>query len=428
MPNNNSSYSSSLYRPFTVFTGIRYTASRRNSKLVSFISLLSISGLALGVGLLILVLSVMNGFGQELQERILGVAPHASLYHYDDIENWQSLIQTAESHPKVTAASPYVQLQGMLTVGTNVLPTAAYGILPQREAQASVISQHMVQGALEELTADGQGCILGANIAKQLGITVGDTVSFIMPKSMLNEDTGTQRIIPKLAFLQVKGIFKTGTEVDASLILIHMNAAQMLAEIDNRVHGVKLQVDDLFRASAIGYELLRELPQGYYVRDWTRSHGNLFNAIQLSKNLVGLLLFIIIAVAAFNVVSTLIMVVNDKQGDIAILRTLGASTFNIMTIFVVQGTLIGVLGATIGALVGCGLSLVITDFVSWLEIVIDYQFLKADVYPISYLPSHLRWQDVLWVAGVALGMSFVATLYPSWRAARVQPAVALGYE
>ncbi len=417
-----------MFKPFTVFTGLRYTGSKRDSKLVSFISGLSIAGLALGVGLLIVVLSVMNGFDRELQDRILGIVPHVSIHNYDDIQDWQKLSDLAEHHPHVLAASPYVQLQGMLTRKQDVLPVLMYGILPERESRTSIVARHMIKGSLSDLVAGERSIILGAGVASNLAVDVGDTLTFILPESVTNEKTGNQRIVPKLIFLTVKGIFKTATELDASLALTHMSVAQEFGNLGDSVHGLRLQVDDLFRASSIGYELVRDLPEGYYVRDWTKTHGNLFNAIQMSKNLVGLLLFIIIAVAAFNVVSTLIMVVNDKQGDIAILRTLGASTGDIMTIFVVQGTLIGLVGAMLGVIFGCLTSLVITDIVSWLESVIHYQFLKPDVYPISYLPSDLRWDDVLWITLVALGMSFLATLYPSWRAAKIPPAEALRFE
>lgn len=411
-----------MLNSLTATVGLRYTGARRRNQLVSFISGISISGLILGVSLLVVVLSVMNGFDRELRERILGVMPQAAIYHRNGIENWAILQQQLLAHPGVVAAAPFVQLQALGSNKKHVSPVSVYGVSPEQESNVSIINRHLPEGSFSQLAANPAGVFLGKELAESLALKKGDRLTLVVPRR------GQSRAMPKVKIVTVLDIFSTGTEVDNNLALMDLRQASLLSEFPDRVGGMRLQVADLFEAPRIAYELVRDLPYGYYGSDWTRSHGNLFQAIQMSKKLVGLLLFLIIAIAAFNVVSTLIMVVVDKQGDIAILRTLGASTKSIMGIFMVQGSLIGVIGTVIGLLIGVGLSAVVTDLVVALENLLGIQFLKADVYPISYLPSDIRMGDVASVGVVALVMSFVATLYPAWRASRVQPAEALRYE
>ena len=402
--------------------GLRYASGRKRNQLVSFISAISIVGLVLGVGLLLMVLSVMNGFDRELRERILGVMPQAAVYHRYGIEDWQAVHQQVLQHPNVKAAAPFVQLQGLASHKGQVSPVSVYGVEPAYEQQVSIIQRHVSAAAFASLGESRQRILLGRGLAEKLRLSEGDAFTLVVPRR------GQGRSAPAVKALTVAGVFTTGTEVDNSLALMNLTQAAALSDAPGRVAGLRLQVEELFLAPQTAYEIVRDLPYGYYGSDWTRSHGNLFHAIQMSKNLVALLLFLVIAIAAFNVVSTLVMVVVDKRGDIAILRTLGASSGTIMRVFMVQGAVIGVIGTAIGLMLGVGLSLVVTDLVIWIESALGIQFLKSDVYPISYLPSDLRVADALLVGGVALVMSFLASLYPAWRASRVLPAEALRYE
>ena len=379
-------------------------------------------GMTLGVAVLILVLSVMNGFDRELRERILGVMPQAAIYHRHGVEDWQSLQSDLLARPGVTAAAPFVQLQGLASFRRQVSPLSVYGVDPEQEKTVSIIHQHLPDGAFEQLATVPKGTLLGQGLARKLGVKPGDSFTLVVPLK------GQSRSVPQVMVLTVVDIIKTGTEVDNALALMNLSQAAALSDHPGRVGGLRLQLDNLFDAPQLTYDIVRELPYGFYGSDWTRSHGNLFQAIQMSKNLVGLLLFLIIAIAAFNVVSTLIMVVVDKQGDIAILRTLGASSATIMKVFMVQGSLIGVIGTGIGLVLGVGFSLVVTDLVAGFERLSGFQFLKSDVYPITYLPADIRVEDVVLVGVVALAMSFLATLYPAWRASRVNPAEALRFE
>ncbi len=402
--------------------GLRYAGARRRSQLVSFISGISIAGMALGVSLLIVVLSVMNGFDRELRENILGLMPQGALYHRYGIEDWQALQTQVQDHEGLVSTAPFVQLQGLLSKGKKVAPVNLYGVDLAQEEKVSVLPSKLDASARASLMTGENNLVLGKGLATTLELTAGDKLRLIIPAA------SQQRALPKMAVFTVSAVFDTGTEVDNSLALAGLSQAQTLSARPDSVTGLRLQVDDLFAAPVLVSQLVRELPYGFYGTNWTQTHGNLFQAIQMSKNLVGLLLFLIIAIAAFNVVSTLIMVVVDKQGDIAILRTLGASSQSIMAIFMVQGSLIGLIGTSLGLLVGFALCLFVPDLFVWVEHAFGIQFLKSDVYPISYLPVDLRVSDMLLVGLTALAMSFFATLYPAWRASRVMPAQALRYE
>mgnify|MGYP002151891734 CR=1 FL=1 len=388
---------------------------------MSFISALSISGLVLGVSLLVLVLSVMNGFDRELRQSILGLMPEAALYHRYGIEDVSAVQAQLESHESVDATAPFVHLQVLLSRRQAVSPVNLYGVDIAQEPKVSILPSKLTAESKEALAANRPGLILGAGLAASLKAEVGDKLTLVVPAL-------AQKQSPKVKVLPVLGVFSTGTEVDNGLALMALSAAQTLSDKPDGVTGLRLKTQDLFAAPQLVAELVRSLPYGFYGTDWTRTHGNLFQAIQMSKNLVGLLLFLIIAIAAFNVVSTLIMVVVDKQADIAILRTLGAGTGTIMAIFMVQGSLIGLIGTALGLGFGVLLCSVASEVFTYLELLFNVQFLKSDVYPISYLPVDLRWPDVALIAVVALLMSFLATLYPAWRASRVQPAEALRYE
>lgn len=406
------------------FIGLRYTISRRHSQLVSFISTISIVGLIISVALLVVVLSVMNGFDKELRERILAILPQASIQHVEDVENWPELRQWLLAQEGVEAAAPFVQLGGMAEFQRKVAPLLVNGLDLELERTTSSIDEFLSPELRNVLAApENTGTIiLGRALADQLGVSPEQRIKVILPQG---SDPGTK---PRVEGLRVAGIFDTGTEVDQNLALVNLATAQAMGGLGARVSGVKLKVDELFNVEATVYPIIRQMPRGYTATTWVRSKGNLYQAIQMSKNLVGLLLFLIIGIAAFNLVSTLVMVTVDKQGDIAILRTLGASTQRIMAIFMVQGSTIGLLGTGIGLALGLLLTFWVQDFVRWIEALFDFQFLQSDVYPISFVPVAVQVADLVAIATVALFLSFVATLYPAWRASRIKPAEALRFE
>lgn len=411
-----------LFNKFTLMVGARYGISRRHSELVSFISRLSTAGLVIGVALLIVVMSIMNGFDRELRERILGIMPQAMVYHHEGIEDYSSLIAQLQVDKRILAAAPFIRIDGLLTYHKRVAPINLFGIDPVAEAKLSILETYLPPGAFAALSSNPKALIVGQGIADKLQVSEGEKITLIVPRN------GDLNAAPTILMLEVIAILKSNTEVDQSLALMNLPAASAAADLQGRVSGVRLQVDDLFNAQSIVVDAINNLPAGYFGSDWTRTYGNVYTAIHMSKQLVGMLLFLIIAIAAFNIVTTLIMVVVDKQGDIAILRTLGASSTEIIGIFMVQGGLIGFIGTAIGGVLGVLLSLVVTDLVRGIEKLFNIQFLHSDVYPISYLPSALQWGDVAQVLLTALLISFFASLYPAWRASRIQPAEALRYE
>ncbi|WP_019530260.1 lipoprotein-releasing ABC transporter permease subunit [Dasania marina] len=412
-----------MFKPCSLFIGLRYAGAKRRSQLVSFISLVSMLGMTVGVALLIVVLSVMNGFDKEMRERILGLVPHIIINHHGDNGDWPAVEKIITQHSEVKAVAPFIQLGGMLLHGTDVESVMIYGIDVEREAQVSIIDQFIKPEALAQLAQQPDTVVIGHALAQRLALQPGDNVNIMIPQQSASGKT--QPIFKRLRLL---ADFNTGTELDQSVILLSLATAQPLVAGNPSAQGLRLLLNNTFAAPRVAWELEQSLPYGYSSRDWTRSHGNLYSAIQLSKQLVGLMLFIIIAVAAFNVVSALVMVVTDKQADIAILRTLGASPRQVMMIFIVQGSLIGLVGTGFGVLLGLGLSVSVTDIVAGLEQLLNYHFLNSDVYPVDYLPVDIRQSDVLLVAATAFIMSVLATIYPAWRAAKVRPAEALRYE
>jgi lipoprotein-releasing system permease protein len=419
-----------MFKPYPAFIGFRYAGTKRNNQLVSFISRVSMLGMAVGVALLILVLSVMNGFDREMRTKILGLVPQINVLSYGqsaEPNEWQEIQNSVLEHPEVKAIAPFVQLNAMLLRGTDVEGVLVYGIDPVREKNVSIINNYVSTEALDSLSdkqdALGSSILLGAALADRLHIKKGQSINLMVPQ----EGVGG-RISPRFVRLKVAGVFATGTELDQSVALISLNRALSLFPVDQRKQGLRVTLYDTFAAPRVAWELNQSLPYGYTTRDWTRTHGNLYSAIQLSKQLVGLMLLTIIAVAAFNVVSALVMIVTDKRGDIAILRTAGASPMGIMAVFMLQGTLIALMGTLAGTVVGVLLSLSITEVVASLEALLHIQFLNSDVYPIDYLPADLRLEDVLLVCGSAFIISVISTIYPAWRAARVLPAEALRYD
>ena len=413
-----------MFRPLSFYIGLRYTAAKRRNHFISFISLTSMIGLMLGVAVLIIVLSVMNGFDRELKQRILGMVPHAVIEGSGPLQDWESIDRQVQQHPRVLAAAPFIQGQGMVTGGDNVRGVLLNGVLPEEEKTVSIIEKHMVEGSIDELKSGEFGIVVGRLMAASLRLQLGDKVTVVLPEASVTP----AGVLPRLKRFTVKGIFSVGAELDGNYTLVHMDDAAKLMRTGGKATGVRLLVDDLFAAPKVAEQAARMLEGRYYISDWTRTHGNLFQAIRMEKTMIGLLLMFIVAVAAFNIVSTLVMVVTDKTADIAILRTMGATPGRIMRIFIVQGAVIGVFGTLIGTTLGVLGALNISAFISWLEGALGHQFLSADVYFISYLPSQLQWQDVYIISGAGLAMSLLATVYPAWRASRVDPAEALRYE
>ncbi len=412
--------------PYELLIGLRYTRAKRRNQFVSFISMISMLGIALGVAALIVVLSVMNGFQTELRGRILAVVSHVQITGASgEMDEWQHVAEQSAKQPGVLAAAPFVQEQGMLSFGQSVRGTIIRGILPDLEDKVVDFRTHMKEGQLDSLVPDSFNIVLGSELARALSVTVGDKVTVIAPQGVVTP----AGIVPRLKTFIVSGLFEVGMfEYDSGLALIRMEDAQKLYRMEDRVSGVRLKLDDLFKAPLITRQLATSLDTPAYISDWTRSHANFFRAVQIEKNMMFIILSLIVAVAAFNIVSTLVMAVTDKQADIAILRTLGASPGSIMAVFMVQGALIGFIGLGLGVAGGVALALNVDVVVPFIERMLGTQFMSKEVYYISNLPSELQWKDVTTITAVSFVLSLVATLYPSWRASRVNPAEALRYE
>ncbi len=411
---------------YELLVGLRYTRAKRRNHFVSFISLVSMLGIALGVAALIVVLSVMNGFQREVRTRILSVASHVEITGPDNVlRGWRAVAERARRVPHVVAAAPYVNAQGLLSHDGVVRGVLVRGVVPELEDEVAEIGAHMAAGRLAALVPGEFGIVLGIDLARALRAHPGDHVTLIAPQGLVTP----AGVIPRLKQFKVVGVFDVGFfEYDGGLALVNLEDAQRLYQMGDQISGVRLKLDDLFRARAVARDVARAAGGDVYVSDWTRSHANFFRAVQIEKTMMFIILTLIIAVAAFNMVSTLVIAVTDKQSDIAILRTLGATPGSIMQIFVVQGAVIGVLGTVLGVVGGIALALNIDVVVPALERLLSIRFLAKDVYMISELPSDLQRGDVIAIAVVALALGFLATLYPSWRAARVRPAEALRYE
>lgn len=414
--------------PFELFVGLRYTRAKRRNHFISFISMTSMVGIALGVAALIVVLSVMNGFQQELRSRILGVASHLQITGPDNqLSDWQFIAGRVKDEAHVQAAAPYIMAQGMLSYGQAVQGAIVRGVMPAEEDRVAEIGAHMRAGSLSDLHAGEFGIVLGAELAQSLGVLVGDKVVLMAPQGQFTP-TG---IVPRIKQFRVVGLFQMGMyEYDAGLALIHMDDAAVLYRMGDKVSGLRLKLDDLFLAPSISNQLTTKLSDigHYFVSDWTQQHANFFRAVQMEKRVMFIILALIVAVAAFNIVSTLVMAVTDKRADIAIMRTFGASPRSIMQIFIVQGALIGAIGTVVGAVIGIIVALNIDVIVPAIERLFNTQFLAKDVYYISDLPSQLLWSDVSMIILLSFALSLLATLYPSWRAAKMNPAEALRYE
>jgi lipoprotein-releasing system permease protein len=413
--------------PYELAVGLRYTRARKGSgrnSFISFIALTSMAGIALGVAALIVVLSVMNGFQQELRNRILSVASHIEIRGFPDLRDPAGVAAIARGNPHVVATAPYVNGQAMLSSGDVNRGALVRGIDPAQEAKVADIGSHMRRGTLDSLTPGSFNIVLGIELARALGTQVGDSVVVITPQGTLTPAGA----LPRLKSFNVSGLFEVGMfEFDSGLALVNLDDAQKLYRLDNAT-GVRLKLDDMFAAPAVAAELAPRMPGDADVRDWTRNHANFFRAVAIEKRVMFIILTLIVAVAAFNIVSAQVMAVTDKRADIAILRTLGAKPSSVMTIFIIQGALIGVIGTLIGVVGGVLLALNVETVVPAIERTFHIQFLDKSVYYISDLPSDLQGADVVTIALIALVLALVATIYPSFRAARVNPAEALRYE
>lgn len=411
-----------MFKPISLYIGLRYTRARRSNHFISFIALVSMIGLTLGVAVLITVLSVMNGFDRELKNRVLGMVPQATVSSTQILTDWPELAKKIEQHPHVTGAAPFTQLQGMLTAQGQVSGIMVTGIEPQYEKKVSIIQDHMVEGSIDQLKKGEFGIVLGKQMTDALGLGLNDNVTLVLPEAT----PSPAGVVPRFKRFKIVGIFSIGAEVDSMMGYIALNDASTLLRLPDGAQGVRMKLDDIFQAPVVSNEIVRDLPSNFYASDWTFTHGNLFSAIQMEKAMVSLLLFLIVLVAAFNIVSSLVMVVTDKKSDIAILRTLGASPATITKIFMVQGTVIGVIGTVAGAILGIIMAIGISSAVGWISSVFGLNLF--DAYFINYLPSYLKWQDVVTIVSLSLVLSFLATIYPALRAAKIQPAEALRYE
>jgi lipoprotein-releasing system permease protein len=411
---------------YELLVGLRYTRAKRRNHFISFISATSMAGIALGVAALIVVLSVMNGFQKELRARILGVASHVQVSGADNrLADWRAVAKVADGEPHVVASAPFVNGQGLLAVGEAVRGSVVRGILPESEQKVADIGSHMRAGSLDALRPGAFNIVLGSELARALRVRIGEKVALIAPQGLVTP----AGVIPRLKQFTVAGIFEVGMfEFDSGLALVHLQDAQKLYQMGDAVSGLRLRLDDLFAARGVASDLMTKLGGDLYATDWTRSHANFFRAVEIEKRVMFVILTLIVAVAAFNIVSTLVMLVTDKQADIAILRTLGASPGSVVQIFMIQGAMIGVIGTLSGVVLGVLIGLNVDTVVPFIEHLLGFKFLAKDVYYISDLPSDVQLGDVVTIGLVSLVLSFVATLYPSWRASKVNPAEALRYE
>ncbi|MGB1011367.1 MAG: lipoprotein-releasing ABC transporter permease subunit [Thiolinea sp.] len=416
-----------MFRPLELFIGQRYTHSQRRNRFISFISLASMLGIMLGVMVLITILSIMNGFEKELRSRILGVVAHVTVSGTDGkLTDWEQHIDQLAGQEHVLAAAPYVKNQVMLTNGSLMRGVILEGIHPDYQARVSDTKMQLRDGSFADLASRGYGIVLGAELAASLQVAMGDKITVIVPKVRVTP----AGVLPRLRRFTVIGIMETigSQEIDSMTAFVHIEDGARLFKLRKQVSGIRLKLDDLFRAKPVGQQLQQELGDEFEVSDWSREHGSFFRAVKTEKIAMSLILFLVVAVALFNLVASLVMAVNDKEADIAILRTFGMEPKRIMRIFMIQGSIIGVFGTLVGVALGVLLSLNIDSIVPVIEGIIGRKIFPEEVFYISEIPSDLHWSDVSWIAVAALIFSVLATIYPAWRASKVQPAESLRYE
>lgn len=416
-----------MFRPVSLFIGLRYTRAKRRNHFISFISLTSMIGIALGVMVLITVLSVMNGFDGAIRNHFFAMAQQVTVRSVSGgIPDWQRLQKELKAEKEVVAAVPYIEGQGLLSANGQTSPVMTYGVFPDDEKQISILNSKMVAGSLDALKANHFGIVLGAKLANNLGVGLGDKVTMVVPTATMTP----VGIFPRFKAFTIVGIFKVGNGFgyDNGFAYFNLHDAQKLFLLGHAISGIQLKLTNFYQAPAVSKYLADTLPPGYVVSNWTENYGAFFEAIKLEKTMMFLMLILIIAVAAFNLVSTLVMMVTDKKSDIAILRTLGATPQVILKIFMIQGIVIGVIGTALGIIAGVLLSNHVTELVNGLQALFHVQLLSSDVYYVNYLPSQLQWPDVWHVCLISLGLSLLATIYPAFKAAGTQPAEALRYE
>jgi lipoprotein-releasing system permease protein len=416
-----------MYKPLELFIGVRYLRAKRRNQFISFISVVSMLGIVLGVTALITVLSVMNGFVNELRVRILSMASHVTVSEYEQtVSNWPAVAKDIEKNfTNVVGLAPYIRSEGMLTSGKQVNGAFIRGVDPTLEPEVSEVGNLMLIGRLSDLESGSYNILLGVGLARTLGVSTGDKVTMVTPQAM----STPAGILPRLKRFTVSGIFEVGhNDYDTAMSFIHIDDAAKLLRMGDTVSGIRIKLHDLFSAPQARYDIAEHLGGNYWVNDWTRQHANFFRAVQIEKRMMSLILGLIVIVAAFNILSALVMVVTDKQSDIAILRTLGIRPSSVMAIFIVQGAIIGFIGTILGLVGGIALALNVDTVINFIEQLFGLNFMPPDVYYISDFPSEIHWSDVSFIACASFLISLLATIYPSWNASRAQPAEALRYE
>ena len=415
-----------MFQPKELFIGLRYIRARRKSHFVSFIAFISIAGVALGVFALIVVLSVMNGFGNELRDRTLSMTSHATISGYDGyLRDWRSVMTKAEQNKEVVAAAPYIRKEVMLSNGRRVSGSLVRGIQPEMESRVSLVESKMISGSLMDLKPGEYGIVVGRELANSLGVYEGDRITVITPQASIT----AVGVMPRLRRFSVVGVFEVGMhQYDSAMAYMHLEDAAKLFSYEDKVNGVRLKFTDLFDAPRITRSIEKDFGEDYWVKDWSKQHKNFFRALQTEKTVMFIILLMMVSVAALNIVSTLMMTVTDKESDIAILRALGMRPSSIMTIFIIQGAFIGLFGTIIGVSTGVPVALNVFEIVSWLEQLFNTDFLPSDVYYISDISADVKVSEVITYALSAFSVTILATIYPAWRASRTLPAEALRYE
>ena len=407
--------------------GSRYSRAKRRNGFISFISAISMMGVAIGVWVLISVISIMNGFGNELRGRVLDVAPHVTITGQGGwVDNWPSLGPQIDQQKGVVGRAPFILEQGLVSLNGAVTGSLVKGVLPEEESQVSKIAEHMLDGQFNLLQKGQYNVVLGSGLAQKIGANIGDKVTFISPQGQ----STPAGLMPRLRRFTVVGVFGGigPDEFDAALAYIHLEDAIKLYKTNGKVSGMRLKLSDPQDARDIAGELADQFQYKYYVDNWTRQHKTFFRALEVERRMVFITLSLIVAVAAFNIVSTLIMVVTDKRADIAILRTLGLSPAKVMGIFFVQGVTSGVIGTIVGAIAGVLTALNLSVIINFVESLLGFELLPQSVYYVTDFPAELRWNDVIVIVSVSIVISMLATLYPSWKASKTEPAEALRYE
>ncbi|VUD68823.1 Lipoprotein-releasing system transmembrane protein LolE [Thalassocella blandensis] len=413
-----------MFNTLPWYIGLRYIRAKRRNGFIAFVSLFAFFGMALGVFALIVVLSVMNGFDLELKKRILRVIPHGFITTAEPLKDWQGLSSQIQYQPNLLASAPFIEGRALLSYGGGVRGIQLEGILPEEEAKVSEVSRYMMVGHMDYLQPGEYGIVLGSLIARSLGLTTGDRVTITLPVVSVSP----AGIFPRSKRFRVVGVFEVGAQVDQSLALIHIADAQKLFRIPGEVHGLRLKFDNIYTAPASIQQMGKSLGDGFKAKDWSQTQGSLFQAVKMEKTVVGLLLSIIVAVAAFNIVTSLIMMVAEKRSDIAVLRTLGLTRASVVQIFMVQGSVMGVAGVVFGTVFGILGANYLSPLMTWVESQFGFQVFDADVYFVTHLPSVWRPEDTVLVSIFATVLSILATIYPAYRASLIAPAEALRYD